>query len=134
MSLEPPELVALRCALGQRLAAARYVAEVGQQQLAHKTDYSRSSIAHAEAGRQLLTSTFWQTADKLLKTDGALLVGYEQVQAAVADHELQRREAALAEAYAAAQAQRATASLTIPCPDPAQHANDGLGSMPRSLV
>jgi len=40
---------------------------------------------------------------------------------------VQRREAALAEAYAAAQAQRATASLTMPCPDPAQHAKDGLG-------
>ncbi len=126
MSLEPPELVALRRALGQRLAAARHAAEIGQQQLARKAGYSRSSVAHAEAGRQLLSRAFWRTADTLLKADGALLTGYEQVQAAVADHELQRREAALAEAYAAAQAQRATASLTIPCPDPAQHANDGL--------
>jgi transcriptional regulator with XRE-family HTH domain len=98
VSQEPPELVAPRCALGQQLAAARHIAETGQQQLARRTGYSRSSVAHAEAGRQLLTRAFWQTADELQKADGALLAGYEQVQAAQQDHELQRRKAALAEA------------------------------------
>ncbi len=107
MSLEPPDLGARQRALGQQLAAARHVAEIGQQQLARKAGYSRSSIAHAEAGRQLLNHAFWQTADELLKADGELLAGYEQVQAAQQDYERRKREAELAEAYAAARAQRA---------------------------
>lgn len=53
MSLEPAELMALRRALGHQLAAARQAAEIGQQQVAHKTGYSRSSVAHAEAGRRV---------------------------------------------------------------------------------
>ncbi|MGH3826292.1 MAG: helix-turn-helix domain-containing protein, partial [Pseudonocardiaceae bacterium] len=110
MSLEPPELVALRCALGAQLAAARRAAEIGQQQVARKTGYSRSTVAHAESGRQLLTQDFWETADQLLAADGALLAGYQRVHAAKQDHERRRREAELAEAYAAAQALRATTS------------------------
>lgn len=53
-----PELVAMKRALGAQLAASREAAEIGQQQVAHKTGYSRSSVAHAEAGRQLLTHDF----------------------------------------------------------------------------
>ena len=109
MSLESPELLALRRALGRQLAALREGAEVGQQQVARRTGYSRSSVAHAEAGRQLLTRDFWQTADELLRADGALLAGYERVQAAKQEHERRSREAELAEAYAVAQALRATA-------------------------
>ena len=112
MSLEPPELVALRRALGCQLAALRQAAEIGQQQVAHKTGYSRSSVTHAEAGRQLLTRDFWQTADDLVKADGALLAGYERVQAAKQEHEVRTREAALASAYAEAQAHAQTLRAT----------------------
>ena len=108
MSLESPELLAVRRALGRQLAALREGAEIGQQQVARRTGYSRSSVAHAEAGRQLLTRDFWQTADELLRADGVLLAGYGRVQAAKQEHERQSREAELAEAYAAAQALRAT--------------------------
>jgi transcriptional regulator with XRE-family HTH domain len=86
--------------LGRQLAAARQAAEVGQQQVAHKTGYSRSSVAHAEAGRQLLTRDFWKTADELVRAEGALLVGYERVQAAKQEHEARSREAELVEAFA----------------------------------
>lgn len=76
----------------QQLAASRHAVEIGQQQLAHKTGCSRSSFAHAEAGRQLLTRAFWTTAEALVETlveaDSALLAGYEQVHAAQQDHEL----------------------------------------------
>jgi Helix-turn-helix domain len=106
VSREPPELVALRRALGHQLAAARHVGEIGQQQVARKTGYSRSSVAHAEAGRQLLTRDFWQISDELLKADGALLAGYERVHAAKQEHERRTREAELAAAYAAAKADR----------------------------
>ncbi|MBV9011095.1 MAG: helix-turn-helix domain-containing protein [Pseudonocardiales bacterium] len=113
MDREPPELVALRSALGAQLAAARRVAEVGQQQVGRKTGYSRSSVAHAEAGRQLLTREFWQTVDELLQADGALLAGYERVHAAKQDYERRRREAELAEAYAAARTLRATTTTDL---------------------
>ena len=110
MSLEPPELATLKRGLGRQLAALREAAEIGQQQVARRTGYSRSSVAHAEAGRQLLTRDFWQTADELLKADGALLANYEQVRTAKQEHERQSRETELAEAYAAARALRATAA------------------------
>ncbi|HEU0088119.1 MAG TPA: helix-turn-helix transcriptional regulator [Pseudonocardiaceae bacterium] len=82
MIRDPPELVALMRALGQHLAALREAAEIVQQQIAHRTGYSRSSVAKAEAGRQLLTRDFWKTADELLQADGVLLASYEQVRAA----------------------------------------------------
>ncbi|MGH9215816.1 MAG: helix-turn-helix domain-containing protein, partial [Acidimicrobiales bacterium] len=104
MIQEPPELVAMRLALGQQLAALREAVGIIQPQIARRTGYSRSSIAKAEAGRQLLTREFWQTADELLKADGALLASYEQVLAAKQAHEARRRETELAKAYAEAQA------------------------------
>ena len=79
---EPPELVALRRALGRQLAARREAAEIGQQQVARKTGYSRPSIAHAEAGRQLLTRDFWTTADDLLGADQARVAGTPGLRAA----------------------------------------------------
>lgn len=96
MSREPPDLVALKRALGRHLAVLREAAEIGQQPLAHKTGYSRSSVAHAEAGRQLLRRDFWKKADHLLGADGALLAGFEQIKAAKQDHEQRTREAELA--------------------------------------
>jgi len=96
VSLEPPELIALKRALGRHLAALREAAEIGQQQLGRKTGYSRSSVAHAEAGRQLLSRDFWTTADRLLGADGALLAGFEEIQAVKRDHEQRTREAELA--------------------------------------
>ncbi|MFN2494721.1 MAG: helix-turn-helix domain-containing protein [Pseudonocardiaceae bacterium] len=101
---EPPELVAMRLALGQQLAALREAAGIVQQQIARRTDYSRSSVAKAEAGRQLLTREFWQATDELLQAKGALLASYEQVRAAKEEHEARSREAELAQAYAEAQA------------------------------
>lgn len=116
MGVEPAELVALKCALGQQLAALRQAAQIGQQQVAHKTGFSRSSVAHAEAGRQLLTRDFWTTVDELVRADGALLARYEQVQAAKQEHHARIREAELAQALAQAQAVRATATpLQVPC-------------------
>jgi transcriptional regulator with XRE-family HTH domain len=114
VSQEPPELVACKRALGQQLAALREAAEIGQQQVARRTGYSRSSVAHAEAGRQLLTREFWQTADELLKADGALLASYEQLRADKQEHEARRREAELAKAYAEAQARAQELRAAIP--------------------
>lgn len=120
MSLVPPELAVLKRALGRQLAAARQAAEIGQQQVAHKTGYSRSSVAHAEAGRQLLTREFWNTADGLVKAEGALLAGYERVQAVKQEHERRSREVKLVEAFAMAGGFRHEDGepLHVPSPSP----------------
>lgn len=118
MSLEPPELVALKRALGHHLAALRQAAEIGQQQVAHKTGYSRSSVAHAEAGRQLLTRDFWTAADHLVSADGALLAGFERVQEAKQNHEQRIREAELAVARVRAEGFHQASMATPPLPSP----------------
>ena len=105
MIQDPPELVAMKLALGKQLTALREAAGMVQQQIARRTDYSRSSVAKAESGSQLLTPEFWQTADELLQADGVLLASYEQVRRAKQQHKAQSREAELARAYAEAQAQ-----------------------------
>jgi Helix-turn-helix domain len=94
------ELVALKRALGRQLATSRQAAEIGQQQVAHRTGYSRSSVAHAEAGRQLLTRDFWRTADELVKADGVLLAEYDRIRAVMQEHERQSREMQLVGAWA----------------------------------
>lgn len=104
----------MRLALGQQLAACREAAGIIQPQIARRTGYSRSSVAHAEAGRQLLTREFWKTADELLQADGALLANYDQVQAAKQAHEAQSREAELARAYAEAQVRAQELRATTP--------------------
>lgn len=114
------ELAVLKRALGAQLAASRRAVEIGQQQVAHKTGYSRSSVAHAEAGRQLLTRDFWKTADELVKAGGALLAEYEQVHAIKQELERRSREAELVGAFALAGEFRQddTEPLHLPCPSP----------------
>lgn len=114
------ELAVLKRALGAQLAASRQAAEIGQQQVAHKTGYSRSSVAHAEAGRQLLTRDFWKTADELVKAEGALLAGYERVHAVKQEHERRSREVELVGAFALAGGfrQEDTEPFDLPCPSP----------------
>ena len=104
MIQDSPELVAMKLALGQQLASLREARGKVQQQIARRTGYSRSSVTHAEAGRQLLTRDFWGKADEFLGADGDLLTSYERVRRAKEEHETRSREAALAEAYAEAQA------------------------------
>ena len=114
------ELADLKRALGAQLAASRRAAEIGQQQVAHKTGYSRSSVAHAEAGRQLLTREFWKTADQLLKAQGALLASYERVHALQQEQQRRSREAKLVGAFALVGGflQEDAEPLHLPCPSP----------------
>ncbi len=110
----PAEFAGLKRALGRQLAVSRQAAEIGQQQLAHQTGYSRSSVAHAEAGRQLLTRAFWKTADELVKADGALLAGYEQIQTLKRDQERRSRDAELAGVFAVTGGFRPDDSASFP--------------------
>jgi Helix-turn-helix domain len=116
--LESPELIALKRALGRQLAASRRAVEIGQQQVARKTGYSRSSVAHAEAGRQLLTRDFWKTADELVKAGGVLLAGYERVHTVKQEHERRGRETELVGAFAVAGGIRHDDSEPLDPPDP----------------
>lgn len=84
---EPRHLATLRHALGAELASLRKAARVTQQHLAHQSGYSRSSVTHAEAGRQLLDQDFWQTADRLVQARGRLVARYHDLVAAIRDHE-----------------------------------------------
>jgi len=114
------ELADLKRALGAQLAASRQAVEIGQQQVAHKTGYSRSSVAHAEAGRQLLTREFWKTADELLKAQSALLAGYDRVHTLQQEQQRRSREAKLVGTFAMAGGLRRedAESLHLPCPSP----------------
>lgn len=87
MADEPEHLDRLRQALGAELASLRKAARVTQQHLAHQSGYSRSSVTHAEAGRQLLDQDFWQTADRLVNANGRLLDRYREVVAAIREHD-----------------------------------------------
>ncbi|MGH3939591.1 MAG: helix-turn-helix domain-containing protein [Pseudonocardiaceae bacterium] len=125
MIQEPPELTAMRLALGQQLASLREARGKVQQQIARRTGYSRSSVAKAEAGSQLMSPEFWQTADDLLEAKGELLASYERVRRAKQEHEAQAREAELARAHAEAQA-RAEELRATAIPSEAR----GIGSLP----
>jgi len=126
MIQDSPELAAMKLALGQQLTALRQAGGKVQQQIARRTGYTRSSVAKAETGRQLLTREFWTTADELLAAKGALLASYERVRRAKEEHEAKSREAELARAYAEAQARaeelRATATPS--------EAHNGTGGLP----
>jgi transcriptional regulator with XRE-family HTH domain len=87
---EPEHLDRLRQALGAELASLRKAARVTQQHLGHLSGFSRSSVSHAEAGRQLLGDAFWETADRLVNASGALLDRYGEVVAAIREHESAR--------------------------------------------
>lgn len=133
MRQESPELVAMKRALGHHLAARRDAAELGQQQMARRTGYSRPSISHAEAGRQLLRRDFCTAADELLGAGGELLADYEQVRAAKQEHEQLVREQELARAYAEAKALRA-ANTPDPAPEGAAPVSPAAQELWTSLV
>lgn len=69
-------------ALGRQLAASRRAAELSQEQLAALADYSRSTVANVETGRQHVDRDFWAQCDRVLRTGDALRRGYREVEAA----------------------------------------------------
>jgi hypothetical protein len=69
------------CALGRQLAASRRSAGLSQARLAGLTDYSRSTVANVETGRQQAPRDFWSSCDAALGTGSALIRGYGEVTA-----------------------------------------------------
>jgi DNA-binding XRE family transcriptional regulator len=70
-----------RRALGAKLAAYRRAAGHSQAQLASLVDYSRSTIANVETGRQHVPRDFWQRADTCCKAGGALVQACDELEA-----------------------------------------------------
>jgi hypothetical protein len=72
-----------RRALGAKLAAYRRAAGHNQESLARLTDYSRSTVANVETGRQHVPREFWVHVDGLLDAAGTLIQASDQIEAAV---------------------------------------------------
>ncbi len=88
---ESEQIKAARRALGRQLAAFRKVAGLSQHQFAPLTHYGRSTVANVEVGRQNVTRDFWQRCDELLKANGALVHGYDELEALVSQTHTQHR-------------------------------------------
>jgi DNA-binding XRE family transcriptional regulator len=71
-----------RRALGTKLAAYRRAAQLSQDELARLADYSRSTIANVETGRQHVPREFWALVDSAVHADGALIRANDEVETA----------------------------------------------------
>lgn len=105
MRRDADAIVALRRALGQRLATFRQAVGLTQGQLAAQVHCERSTVAHLERGRGNGTVEFWRAADTALDAGGALVRGHDELLAA----QDRVRDTALAEARARADAYGNTA-------------------------
>ncbi len=72
-----------RRALGAQLAACRRAAGYSQATFAALVDYSRSSVANVETGRQHVPCEFWKSADEVLHAKGALAEANDEIEATV---------------------------------------------------
>jgi len=72
-----------RRTLGLKLAICRRAGGYAQADFASLIDYSRSTVANVETGRQHVPRTFWVAADAALRTGGALTGVNDEIEAAV---------------------------------------------------
>src|SRR5216683_6391538 len=79
---EPDARGQARSGLGAELAAYRRAARVSQAQLAELTEFSRSTVANVETGRQHVRRTFWESVDRALRTGGVLANAHDEIEAA----------------------------------------------------
>lgn len=70
---------AVRRDLGRLLAGYRRKAGLTQRQLGTLTGYHYSVVAHSETGRPAAGLDFWDRADDVLGTGGALAAGHHRV-------------------------------------------------------
>lgn len=88
---ESEQIKAARRALGRQLAAFRGAAGLSQHRFARLTHYGRSTVANVEVGRQNVSRDFWQRCDELLQANGALIHGFNELEALVSRQREQRR-------------------------------------------
>lgn len=77
MARQPPELVEQQRALGRYLATLREAAGLYQTDIARAVPCHRTTVTHAEAGSQLPNADFWETADRVVGANGALIAEYD---------------------------------------------------------
>ena len=107
-----------RRALGAELAAYRRAAGHSQAQLARLTEYSRSTIANVETGRQHVPRNFWERADAALRTGGVLASAHDQVEAAARDKLRAAARYASTSRRARTGQQRPGSALNVAAPEP----------------
>jgi hypothetical protein len=66
-------------------------AGLNQHRFAPLTHYGRSTVVKVEVGRQNVDRDFWQRCDELLNADGALVRGYDELEALISQEREQRR-------------------------------------------
>jgi DNA-binding transcriptional regulator YiaG len=74
------QVAEVRKALGRQLRACRKAAGLTQVQLAACISYSRSSVACAEAGRQIMARAFWERADRATGARRAVLAAFDDLE------------------------------------------------------
>lgn len=107
MAREPSDIREIRRNLGRQLASFRKAADLSQADLGRATSYHRSTVAHIESGTGRADEPrFWDTVDQLTNAYGALVAEFARLSQAKHAHATRSREAALADARAAADAYR----------------------------
>jgi tetratricopeptide (TPR) repeat protein len=91
---DPEAISEAKRALGRQLAACRDAAGLNQHQLAPRIHFGRSTIANAETGHSICSRTFWERCDQALHAAGALLRGYDDLQALIGTQRAQIAELA----------------------------------------
>jgi hypothetical protein len=98
MARQPQELAELQRALGRHLATLREAAGLYQTDIARSVPCHRTSVTHAEAGSQLPDADFWETADRVVGANGALIAQYDAFVQARETHKTDQRVARRARA------------------------------------
>jgi transcriptional regulator with XRE-family HTH domain len=82
------------------LVALREAAGLYQVDIARAVPCHRTTVTHAEAGSQLPASDFWETADRLVGANGALIASYDELVNAKAAHLAEQQAERRARAHA----------------------------------
>ena len=104
---EPDNVLEAHRRLGAELAAYRRAAGVTQATLAGLTEFSRSTVANVETGRQHVPRSFFERADTVLRTGGELARGWDSLATVIR----QQRQAI---ARAASESRRSRSSRVQP--------------------
>ncbi len=99
MARQPEHLVEQQRTLGRYLAALREEAGLFQADIARAVPCHRTTVTHAEAGSQLPASDFWETADRLIGANGALIARYDELIQVKADYLADQQAKRRARAY-----------------------------------
>ncbi len=100
MTRQPEHLAEQQRRLGRYLVALREAAGLYQVDIARAVPCHRTPVTHAEAGSQLPASDFWETADRLVGANGALIASYDELVNAKAAHLAEQQAERRARAHA----------------------------------